>query len=77
VAVLELFALAFFSTASARGQWLFPLAVILEPPVKIAFPLAVFCYFHLRFLKKPASENCIFHWRFFYLADSGSFPAFF
>jgi hypothetical protein len=44
VAVLELFALAFFSAASARGQWKspFPLAVILEPPVKIAFPLAVF-----------------------------------
>jgi hypothetical protein len=56
VAVLELFALAFFSAASARGQWKspFPLAVILEPPVKIAFPLAVF-----------------------YLAASGSFPAFF
>jgi hypothetical protein len=43
VTVLELFALAFFSAASARGQWKspFPLAVILEPPVKIAFPLAV------------------------------------
>jgi hypothetical protein len=42
VAVLELFALAFFSAASARGQWKspFPLAVILEPPVKIA--MAVF-----------------------------------
>jgi hypothetical protein len=39
VAVLEMFALAFFSAASARGL---PLAVILEPPVKIAFPLAVF-----------------------------------
>jgi hypothetical protein len=36
VAVLELFALAFFSAASARGQWKsFPLAIILEPPVKI------------------------------------------
>jgi hypothetical protein len=55
VAVLELFALAFFNAASARGQWKspFPLAVILEPPVKIAFPLAVFLrnrqwklYFH-------------------------------
>jgi hypothetical protein len=33
VAVLELFALAFFSAANARGQW--KLAVILEPPVKI------------------------------------------
>jgi hypothetical protein len=44
VAVLELFALAFFSVASARGQWKspFPLAVILEPPVKIVFPLVVF-----------------------------------
>jgi hypothetical protein len=42
VAVLETFALAFFSAASARGQWKspFPLAVILETPVKIAFPLA-------------------------------------
>ena len=46
VAVLELFALAFFSAASARGQWKspFPLAVILEPPVKIVFPLAVFLF---------------------------------
>jgi hypothetical protein len=37
VVVLELFALAFFSAASARGQWKssFPLAVILEPPMKI------------------------------------------
>jgi hypothetical protein len=44
VVVLELFALAFFSTVSARGQWKssFPLVVILEPPVKIAFPLAFF-----------------------------------
>jgi hypothetical protein len=43
VAVLETFSLALFSAASARGQWKssFPLAVILEPPVKIAFPLAV------------------------------------
>jgi hypothetical protein len=43
VAVLETFALAFFSAASARGQWKspFPLAVILESPVEIAFPLAV------------------------------------
>jgi hypothetical protein len=43
VAVLETFALAFFSAASARGQWKspFPLAVIQEPPVEIAFPLAV------------------------------------
>ena len=43
VAVLKLFALAFFSAASARGQWKspFPLAIILEPPVKILFPLAV------------------------------------
>jgi hypothetical protein len=51
VAVLELFALAFFSAASARGQWKspFPLAVILEPPVKIAFPLAVL-------LRKPPVE---------------------
>jgi hypothetical protein len=51
VAILELFALAFFSTASATGQWKspFPLAVILEPPVKIAFPLAVL-------LRKPPVE---------------------
>jgi hypothetical protein len=51
VAVLELFALVFFSAASARGQWKspFPLAVILEPLVKIAFPLAVF-------LSKPPVE---------------------
>jgi hypothetical protein len=51
VAVLDLFALAFFSATSARGQWKspFPLAVILEPPVKIAFPLAVF-------LSKPPVE---------------------
>jgi hypothetical protein len=44
VTVLETFALAFFSAASARGQWKSPftLAVILEPPVEIAFPLAVF-----------------------------------
>jgi hypothetical protein len=51
VVVLELFALAFFSAASARGQWKspFPLAVILEPRVKIAFPLAVF-------LSKPLVE---------------------
>jgi hypothetical protein len=51
VAVLEQFALAFFSAASARGQWKspFPLAVILEPPVKITFPLAVL-------LKKPPVE---------------------
>jgi hypothetical protein len=48
VAVLETFPLAFFSAASARGQWKspFPLTVILEPPVKIAFPLAV--------LRKPS-----------------------
>jgi hypothetical protein len=44
VAVLNLFTLAFFSTASARGQWksAFPLAVILKPPVKSAFSLTVF-----------------------------------
>jgi hypothetical protein len=44
VAVLNIFTLAFFSTASAMGQWksAFPLAVILEPPVKSAFSLAVF-----------------------------------
>jgi hypothetical protein len=46
VAVLETFALEFFSAASARGQWKspFPLAVILEPQVEIAFPLAVFLF---------------------------------
>jgi hypothetical protein len=51
VAVLKLFSLAFFSAASARGQWKspFPLAVILEPPVKIAFPLTVL-------LRKPPAE---------------------
>jgi hypothetical protein len=45
VAVLELFALAFFSAASARGQWKspFPLAVLLrKPPVEIVFSLADF-----------------------------------
>jgi hypothetical protein len=44
VAVLETFSLSLFSAASARGQWKssFPLAVIQEPPVEIAFPLAVF-----------------------------------
>ena len=49
MAVLNIFTLAFFSTASARGQWksAFPLAVILEPPVKSAFSLAVF------FIKPP------------------------
>jgi hypothetical protein len=44
VAVLETFALAFFSAASARGQWKspFPLAVLLrKPPVEMLFPLAV------------------------------------
>jgi hypothetical protein len=68
VAVLELFALAFFSAARARGQWKspFPLAVILEPPVKIAFSLAVL-------LRKPPVEMPL---AVFYLAASGSFPAF-
>jgi hypothetical protein len=44
VAVENVFIVAFLSSASARGQWksAFPLAVILEPPVKRAFPLAVF-----------------------------------
>jgi hypothetical protein len=44
VAVENVFILAFLSSASARGQWksAFPLAVILEPPVKRAFSLAVF-----------------------------------
>jgi hypothetical protein len=43
VTVLETFSLALFSAASARGHWKspFPLAVIQEPPVEIAFPLAV------------------------------------
>jgi hypothetical protein len=59
VAVLETFLLTLFSAASARGQWKspFPLAVIQETPVEIAFPLAVFlsncqwkCYFHWRFV---------------------------
>jgi hypothetical protein len=47
VAVLELFALTFFSAASARGQWKlpFPLAVFLsKPPVEIVFSLAVFLF---------------------------------
>jgi hypothetical protein len=71
VAVLELFALAFFSATSARDQWKspFPLAVILEPPVKISFPLAVL-------LRKLPVEN-VFSLAVFYLAASGSFPAFF
>jgi hypothetical protein len=44
VAVLETFSLALFSAASARAQWKssFPLAVILELPVKMIFSLAVF-----------------------------------
>jgi hypothetical protein len=43
VAVLELFALAFFSAASARGQWksTFRLAVVLEPLVEMLCSLAV------------------------------------
>jgi hypothetical protein len=51
VTVLKLFSLAFFSAASARGQWKssFPLAVIQEPPVEIAFSLAVL-------LRKPPVE---------------------
>jgi hypothetical protein len=71
VAVLELFALAFFSAASARGQCKlpFPLAVILEPPVEIAFPLAVF-------LIKPPVE-IVFSLAFFLFSRHGSFPAFF
>jgi hypothetical protein len=71
VAVLEVFALAFFSAASARGQWKspFPLAVILEPPVEIAFPLAVF-------LIKPPVE-IVFSLAFFLFSRHGSFPAFF
>jgi hypothetical protein len=42
VAVLELFALAFFSAASARGQWksAFSLAVKTTASVNISFPLA-------------------------------------
>jgi hypothetical protein len=40
-AVLELFVLAFFSAASARVQWKSDLlAVVLEPPVEMLFPLA-------------------------------------
>jgi hypothetical protein len=56
VAILETFVLAFFSVASARGQWKspFPLTVILEPPVEIAFPLAV----------ENRQWKCYFHWRF-------------
>jgi hypothetical protein len=48
VAALKLFSLAFFSAASARGQWKSPfsLAVIQEPPVEITFPLAVFLSNH-------------------------------
>jgi hypothetical protein len=51
VAVENVFTLAFFSSASARGQWksAFPLAVILEPPVESAFSLAVS-------LRKPPVE---------------------
>jgi hypothetical protein len=42
--VLELFALAFFSAASARGQWksTFSLAVVLQPPVETIFSLTGF-----------------------------------
>jgi hypothetical protein len=62
VTALKLFSLAFFSAASARGQWKspFPLAVIQEPPVEIAFPLAV-----------TISTSGLF-----YLAASGKFPVF-
>jgi hypothetical protein len=57
VAVLNLFTLAFFSTASARGQWksAFPPAIILEPPVKSAFSLAVFL--------RNRQRKVHFHWR--------------
>jgi hypothetical protein len=51
VAVLETFSLALFSAANA------PLAVIQEPSVEIAFPLAVFL------IKPPVKIN--FHWRFY------------
>jgi hypothetical protein len=47
VVVLELFALVFFSAASARAQWKspFPLAVLLRKPlVEIVFSLAVFLF---------------------------------
>jgi hypothetical protein len=49
VAVENVFIVAFLSSASARGQWksAFPLAVILEPPVKRAFAFASHLYFHL------------------------------
>jgi hypothetical protein len=59
VAVLETFSLALFSAASARGQWKspFPLAVIQEPPVEIAFPLAGFL--------SNRQWKCYFHWWFY------------
>jgi hypothetical protein len=58
VTVLKLFSLALFSAASAKGQWksLFPLAVIQEPPVEIAFPLAVL--FIKPQLKKTIEGGC-------------------
>jgi hypothetical protein len=64
VAVLETFALVFFSAASARGQWKspFPPAVIQESTVEIAFPLAVL-------LRKPPVEMST--GGLFYLAASG------
>jgi hypothetical protein len=64
VTVLKLFSLAFFSAASARGQWKSPFGgysrtasgnsistggFLKQPPVKIAFSLAVL-------LRKPPVE---------------------
>jgi hypothetical protein len=66
VAVLETFALAFFSAASARGPWKspFPLAVFLRKPPVEHFPLAVL-------LRKPPVGGL------FYLAASGKFSRLF
>jgi hypothetical protein len=58
VTVLKLFSLAFFSAASARGQWKspFPLAVIQEPPVEIAITASENSISTGGFLKQPPVE---------------------
>jgi hypothetical protein len=81
VTVLELFALAFFSVTSARDQWKSPflLAVILEPPVKIAFPLAVFLSkppVLTVLLKKPPME-IVFSLAFFLFSRQWKFSRLF
>jgi hypothetical protein len=54
---------------TANGNSISTGGFLKKPPVKIAFPLAVFL--------RNRQWKCYFHWRFFYLAASGSFPAFF